>query len=95
MNLVIYGCGLFYQNPKIKLLYIAINMNRMKKYEDFIENDKPEKKFKKKKTEKLKKVKKYSDLPLSVRKRMIQNMNHFPYADSNYYTKYGNSFSSG
>lgn len=65
-------------------------MNRMKKYKDFIENDKQEKKFKKKK-----KVKKYLDLPLSIRKRMIQNMDHFPYADSNYYTKYGNSFSSG
>jgi hypothetical protein len=57
-----------------------------KSTDNLLEN--PEKTNKKRNSEK--KVP-YSKLSLKKRKRIIQNMKHYP-IDSSYYTKYGNSF---
>ena len=58
-----------------------------KSTDNLLEN--PEKTIKKQNTEK--KVQN-SKLSLKKRIRIIKNMKHFPFDDSNYYTKYGNSF---
>ena len=88
----------------MKLKYYLYQSNKSaqlfyKNFEEFVnneestngsKNDKPNKNNNPKKKKK-KKIKKYSELPLKVRKKIIQNMDHSG-SHSNYYTRYGNSF---